>query len=207
MKSLKQKKIIVLTGPSGAGKTEMQNYLLENYSIDFCKFITSTTRPKRKTDKHKISYYFRQLLRFKRMIETKKFFEFEEVFPGGYYGCEYVELERILKSKKVPIIVADVKGALKFLGKVETDTIDLSKIEPIVFYIDCPITEMIERIKKDNESGKRNDTEEDLENRFKRMVFEINQKHHFDNIISNSGRHQHLTGNELVNEIFKKIKN
>jgi guanylate kinase len=196
---MEKKKIIILTGPSGAGKTELKKFLLMDYKDIFCEFVTSTTRKIRPNEQHGSDYYFRELHDFQIKIDTQKLFEHEEVFPGKFYGCEYYELDRILQSKKTPLLVVDVKGALKFLGKGSLETIDLSKIDPVVFFITCPINILIDRIKKDNELGKRNDSETDIEKRYQRMVFELGLQPEFQNIINNN-RNFGFTANELINK-------
>lgn len=201
-----KKDILILTGPSGAGKTALKEYLLENFKPDFQKFITSTTRSMRPGEQHGVDYYFRQFQDFSQMIQNKEVFEHEEVFPGKMYGCEYDELIRITQSHKTPVLTVDVNGALKFLGKSSTGNIDLSAINPIVFYISSSLETLIARVKKDNELGKRNDNEIDLNERFRRMGLELGLQTEFDNIVINDNRHQHLTGNELVNKIFEKLK-
>lgn len=202
---MEKKKIIILTGPSGAGKTELKKILLSDYKNDFCEFITSTTRKIRPNENHGVDYYFREFQDFEKMITANQLFEYEEVFQGKFYGCEYYELDRILQSKKIPLLVVDVKGALKFLGKETLETTDLSKIDPIVFFITCPINVLIDRIRKDNKLGNRNDSETDIEKRYQRMVFELGLQQEFLNIISNN-RDIVFTGNELINEIFKTLK-
>jgi guanylate kinase len=204
---MEKKKIIILTGPSGAGKTELANYLLEHYSGDFSKFITHTSREMRPGEQNGHEYYFRSPEDFKKEIKRNSFFEYEEVFQNCFYGCSTEELKRISLSNKLSLLVVDVNGALKFAGKSKSTTIDLQNINPIIFYIHCPIEELINRIKKDNENRKRNDTKKTLEKRYERMVYELSQKNQFNNIIDNFGKHPHLSGNELVNKIFETIKN
>ena len=203
----KKKPIIVLTGQSAAGKSDMQTFCLKGYKTDFEKFVTSTNRPIRPGEVHGKDYLFHhEEGLFQEKIVQGDFFEHEEVFKGRFYGCEYSEMERISGSGKIPLLVVDVKGALKFAGKIQTDTIDLSKIDPQIFYIYCPIEELIRRIQYDNAKNKRNDDQKTLEERYERMVFELSVKDQFENIIHNFDRHQHFTGNELINKIFEKLK-
>ena len=74
-----------------------------------------------------------------------------------------------------------------------------------MFFITCPINVLIDRIKKDNKAGKRNDSETDIEKRYERMVFELGQQPQFQNIINND-REFSFTANELINKILETIK-
>ncbi|HWB65064.1 MAG TPA: hypothetical protein VG603_16210, partial [Chitinophagales bacterium] len=105
------KKIIIITAPSGAGKSSIVKKLLkQNHALDFS--ISCTTREKRLGETDGRDYYFITVEDFKRKIQNNEFAEYEEVYPGKFYGTLKSEIERIWNERKVAIFDIDVKGAL-----------------------------------------------------------------------------------------------
>lgn len=107
------KRVIVITGASGAGKTTIANYLTEKY--DLPKVVTHTTRKPRGSERDGIDYYF----------ETKESFDknhyIERVdFSGKEYGSSYEGLERAFKQaehtkyQNVIVLVVDTVGAISY---------------------------------------------------------------------------------------------
>ena len=112
-------KLLIFSAPSGAGKTTIVRYLLGlNLGIEFS--ISATSREKRKNEINGKDYYFLSPEEFKRKIELQEFIEWEEVYPGQYYGSMKNEVERIRKLGKHVIFDVDVIGGLnikKLYGK------------------------------------------------------------------------------------------
>ncbi len=105
------KKIIVITAPSGAGKTSIVKTLLQKYpKLGFS--ISAATRSKRDNETHGKDYYFLTQDTFQRHIENNDFIEWEMVYEGKYYGTLKSEIHRLWKDGKVPILDIDVKGAI-----------------------------------------------------------------------------------------------
>ena len=104
-------KIIVITAPSGAGKTSITRYLLKTFPrLAFS--ISAATRQPRSYETNAVDYYFIPLEDFKQKIQRKEFAEWEMVYEGKYYGTLKSELERIWKNGQVPLLDIDVKGAI-----------------------------------------------------------------------------------------------
>jgi hypothetical protein len=88
IKSLKQaprNHIIILTAPSGAGKTSITRYLLERFS-SLLFSISATTRPARENEVDGRDYYFLSPEKFQQKIQENAFVEWEMVYEGKYYG-------------------------------------------------------------------------------------------------------------------------
>ena len=85
-------KIIILAGPSGAGKSTIVQYLksIQEFNLDFS--ISATSRTKRETETEGKEYYFLSIEQFKSRIEDNEFLEWEEVYPGQYYGTMKSEI-------------------------------------------------------------------------------------------------------------------
>lgn len=115
-----QKKLIILTAPSGAGKTTIAHELLKQMpELSFS--VSATTRAPRRGEVEGTDYYFLNPDEFRQRIAARDFLEYEMVYEGKYYGTLYSELERIWRQNKFPLRVVDVAGALalkeKFGGK------------------------------------------------------------------------------------------
>ncbi|MEO6167543.1 MAG: guanylate kinase, partial [Chitinophagales bacterium] len=104
-------KLIVITAPSGAGKTTISKHLLEAYpTLEFS--VSATTRARRPDEVHGKDYYFLTEEQFKVRIDNQSFVEWEEVYAGTFYGTLKDEIEAIWKTGKAVLFDVDVKGAM-----------------------------------------------------------------------------------------------
>ena len=105
------KKLIVITAPSGAGKTTIVHHLLARF--DTLAFsVSATTRRPRPDEQDGRDYYFLTPASFKAEIEAGAFVEWEEVYEGQFYGTLRAEVERLWAQNKDIIFDIDVQGAL-----------------------------------------------------------------------------------------------
>lgn len=104
-----RKRIIVLTAPSGAGKTTIARRVMEE--IPELRFsVSATTRPRRTHERDGIDYHFIDAESFQRQIEAGEMLEYEEVYPGRFYGTLRSEVED--KAAEGPVLLdIDVHGA------------------------------------------------------------------------------------------------
>ena len=87
-------KIIIITAPSGAGKTSITRFLLNKYpQLEFS--VSAATRQARGKEKNGVDYYFMSVEEFQQKIQDNQFVEWEMVYEGKYYGTLKNELERI----------------------------------------------------------------------------------------------------------------
>ena len=102
-------KLIILTAPSGAGKTSITRYLLDKYpALSFS--ISAATRSPRGQEVDGIDYHFMSVDEFKQKIDEDAFIEWEMVYEGCYYGTLKSELDRIWSLGKIPMLDIDVQG-------------------------------------------------------------------------------------------------
>jgi guanylate kinase len=103
-------KLIIITAPSGAGKTTVVKHLLTEFPV--LKFsVSATTRTMRQNEKHGVDYFFMSVDAFKQKIHEGDFIEWEEVYPGKYYGTLIAEIEKNQKLGYHMIFDVDVIGA------------------------------------------------------------------------------------------------
>ncbi len=106
-----QGKLFIFSAPSGAGKsTIVQHLARKEPKLSFS--ISATSRPPRGREQDGRDYYFIREEEFRKKIEEDAFLEWEEVYPGRYYGTLRSEVERIWKSGRHALFDIDVRGGL-----------------------------------------------------------------------------------------------
>jgi len=167
-----QQPIIIITAPSGAGKTSITKYLLQKYP--FLSFsISAATRQPRGQEQNGIDYYFLSAADFQQKIKENAFIEWEMVYEGKYYGTLKTELERIWSEDKVPMLDIDVKGAILVQQQFPQQSLSL--------FIEPPSVDAL----KIRLASRGTETEESLQARVNKASYEISFKHHFNHIILN----------------------
>lgn len=110
---MKQKgKIIVVAAPSGCGKSTIINALLKGEDLNLGFAVSATTRQPREGEVDGVNYYFMTEESFRSKIADGGFVEYEEVYPGRFYGTLHSEVERITGEGHNIILDLDVNGAL-----------------------------------------------------------------------------------------------
>lgn len=105
-------KCIIVSAPSGAGKTTIVRHLLgRGLGLDFS--VSATSRPRRDYERDGHDYFFITADEFRARIAADAFVEWEEVYPGRFYGTLRSEIERIWQQGRHPIFDVDVVGGLR----------------------------------------------------------------------------------------------
>jgi guanylate kinase len=165
-------KIIILTAPSGAGKTSITRFLLKKYP-QLAFSVSAATREPRGNEKDKVDYYFMKEQTFKDRIHENAFVEWEMVYEGKYYGTLKDELQRIWDEGRVPVLDIDVKGAIHVQQQFPGDCLTL--------FIEPPsVDELKNRLMK-----RGTESDETLNARVNKAAYELSFKHEFDTIIVN----------------------
>jgi guanylate kinase len=166
-------KIIIITAPSGAGKTSITRYLLEKYPANLAFSVSAATRSPRSYEKNGVDYYFISLEAFKQKILDNEFAEWEMVYEGKYYGTLKSELDRIWAAGKTPLLDIEVKGAIHIRQLYPHSTLAL--------FIEPPsVDELRRRLEM-----RGTETVESLLARVNKAAYEISFKNQFDRIIVN----------------------
>jgi guanylate kinase len=104
-------KLVIISAPSGAGKTTIVNHLLKKgLGLEFS--VSATTREPRGKEKNGKEYYFISVGDFKERIKNNEFTEWQEVYNNQFYGTLKSEIERIWSDKKHVLFDVDVKGGI-----------------------------------------------------------------------------------------------
>ena len=93
-------KLIVFSAPSGAGKTSIVKYLIDQKELNLGFSISATSRKNREKEINGKDYYFLSVDDFKSKIKNNAFLEWEEVYPNSFYGTLNSEIDRIWKLGK-----------------------------------------------------------------------------------------------------------
>jgi len=116
-------KLIVFSAPSGAGKTSIVKYLIDQKELNLGFSISATSRKNRENEINGKDYYFLSVDGFKSKIKKNAFLEWEEVYPNSFYGTLNSEVDRIWKLGKHVIFDIDVSGGLRIKRKYPEKTI------------------------------------------------------------------------------------
>jgi guanylate kinase len=167
------KKIIVISAPSGAGKTTLIKQLLSQRSdIEFS--VSACSRPSREGETHGKDYYFLTADEFRAKIDANEFIEWEEVYPGSFYGTLRSELDRIWSKGHHVIFDLDVVGGMNIKKLYAEKTLSIFVMPPSVEVLE-------QRIRK-----RQSDSEEQISKRIEKAEWEMQFAENFDVVIVNN---------------------
>lgn len=119
------KKSIIISAPSGAGKTTIVRHLLSVMPNTLAFSVSATTRKPRGTEQHGIDYFFLTEETFKLKIAEQAFVEYEEVYPSCFYGTLKTEVESVWASGRALVFDVDVKGAISLKSLFKTQALSV----------------------------------------------------------------------------------
>jgi guanylate kinase len=167
-----QNKVVIITAPSGSGKTTLVKHLLSQFpKLEFS--VSACTRSPRSGEKDGVDYYFISVEEFKNRISNNDFVEYEEVYPGTYYGTLKTELQRIWSKGHIVLFDVDVKGAMHLK--------EIFKDKALSVFIKAPSLEILEKRLR----SRGTETEEKIQERLHKVLEESAFESVFDKIIIN----------------------
>ena len=165
-------KLIVISAPSGSGKTSIVSYLLKNMeTLSFS--ISACSREKRENEIEGKDYHFLGIEGFKRSIKEDSFLEWEEVYKNQFYGTLKSEVKRIWSEGKTVIFDVDVVGGLNIKKQYPKECLS-------IFIMPPSVEVLAERL-----IGRGSESDESLQKRLDKAEEEISQNQEFDTVILN----------------------
>lgn len=168
-----QGKLIIFSAPSGSGKSTIINKLMSDYGLQGRFSISATSRKPRGSEQDGVEYYFLSEEDFRRRISEGDFLEYEEVYPGCFYGTLRSEVDRTLARGENVILDIDVQGGLN-VKKIYGD-------RALTLFIQPP---SIERLRERLER-RGTDAPEVIERRLAKAETELSFAHRYDAVVVN----------------------
>jgi guanylate kinase len=185
-------KMIIISAPSGAGKTTIVKHLLQRFpQLGFS--VSATSRAIREGELNGREYYFISADDFRLMIKNNKLLEWQEVYPGSYYGTQVSEIERIAANGQYPVFDVDVVGGLN-IKKMYGDN-------ALAVFIRPPSFEILESRLR----SRATDSEESLQKRLRKVKQELTFEQEFDQVIVNDKLEDALKHAEMLVKCFLGI--
>ncbi|MCM1518537.1 MAG: guanylate kinase [Pseudoflavonifractor sp.] len=166
-------KIIIISAPSGCGKSTIIGRLLELGEIDMRFSVSATSRAPRAGEVDGVHYRFLTEECFRQCIERGEFVEYEEVYPGRFYGTLKSEIERVCGDGHNVILDIDVKGGVN-VKRIYGDR------AVSIFIMPPSVDELRRRL-----VGRATDAPEVIEERVAKAAYEITFAPQFDHTVVN----------------------
>lgn len=170
--SAQSHKMIVVSAPSGAGKTTIVKYLLKTFpQLGFS--ISATSRKIRAGEIDGREYYFLTTAQFKMMIENNDLLEWQEVYAGNFYGTPVSEVQRINTNGQIPVFDLDVVGGINVKKMYGENVLALFVKPPSVLDLENRLR------------TRATENEESIQRRLSKAKWELSFENQFDKIILN----------------------
>ena len=163
--------MLIVSSPSGAGKTTISRLLLEREK-GLTMSVSATTRPRRPSEVSGRDYHFIDRGEYDRMVERKEFLEHAEVFGNGY-GTPRAPVEKALAEGRDILFDVDWQGARQMAETVRSDMVS-------VFILPPSYAELERRLRT-----RAQDSDEAVARRMAKAADEMSHWHEYDYIIIN----------------------
>ncbi len=161
-------KAVIISAPSGAGKTTIVKHLLGIRELKLAFSISACTRPAREGEKDGRDYHFLEVGSFKSMIDEGAFVEWEEVYKNNYYGTLKSEVDRIWKMDHHVLFDVDVMGGINLKNKFGENAFSIFVMPPSI------------EVLRHRLEARRTESDEKIRNRINKAVLEIKYARKFD---------------------------
>ena len=166
-------KIIVLSAPSGTGKSTIIGELMKMPDLNLGFSVSATSRAPRGTEQDGVQYYFLSPDEFAARIERGEFVEWAEVYSGTRYGTLVSEVERVTGQGKNLIMDIDVEGALNVKKRYG----DLA----LLIFIEPPTLQSL----KERLRSRATDDDESIRRRLDKAEYEMSFANRNDKVVVN----------------------
>lgn len=164
--------LVILSSPSGGGKTSVIHRIIETYNGRFVYSISATTRQPRPGEENGKDYFFLTEQEFEAHIKNDLLLEWEQVH-GYRYGTPKSYVEQAISAGKFVLLDIDVKGALHIAQKFPQYSLTIFVAPP-------SLDELIQRLRNRN-----TDSEAEINKRLERIPMEMELSKRFDYIVVN----------------------
>jgi len=164
--------LVIISSPSGGGKTTIIQKILQKYPEKYVYSISATTRKARPGEVDGKDYFFLTEEQFQNDIDQNLFLEWETVH-GFFYGTPKAYIEKCINEGKFVFLDIDVNGALRVARNFPKRTITIFVSPP-------SIKELIKRLQ-----NRRTDSKQEIDNRLERIPMEMEKSTRFDHIVIN----------------------
>jgi guanylate kinase len=178
-------KLIVFTAPSGSGKTTIVKHILQTFP-NTAFSVSATTRQRRGHETHGKDYFYLSVDTFKLWINNQAFAEWEEVYPGQFYGTLCTEIERLHELGKHVVFDVDVQGALSIKRMYPEQT--------LAIFIKVPSMEVLEQRLR----SRGTESDVSLQRRLEKARHELTFEDEFDVVLINDNLAQTLQEAEAI---------
>ncbi len=165
-------KLLIFSAPSGSGKTTLVRHILQ-LDPRLVSSVSATSRKKRENETHGKDYYFLSPDEFRKKIASKEFIEWEEVYPGQYYGTLKQDVERLRNEGKHVVFDVDVVGGLN-IKKLFGD-------DALAIFVKAPSLKVLEKRLRERST----EDEDSLQKRIGKAIDEMKFSDKFDIILIN----------------------
>ena len=183
-------KCIILSAPSGSGKTTIVNHLITLSDLKLEFSISACTRKKRDGETDGKDYYFLSIDEFRTKIDENEFIEWEEVYKNLYYGTLKSEITRIWNNNKNVVFDVDVMGGINLKRHFGSDALSVFVMPP-----------SIEELQKRLES-RGTEPAEKIKGRLAKAGFEMKYAEKFDKVLTNDNLDRALKEAEEIVKAF-----
>lgn len=164
----KKGKIIIISAPSGCGKSTIIGEIMRRGNVDMQFSVSATNRQPRQGEENGISYHFLTDDQFRKAIDEDAFVEYEEVYPGRYYGTLKSELTDRMNEGINVVLDIDVKGGVRVK--------EMYGDKAISIFIEPPSVEELRR----RLEGRATDSAEQINQRVGKAEFELGYAPKYD---------------------------
>lgn len=179
-------KLIIISAPSGCGKSTIISHLMERGNIQMEFSVSATNRQPRPGETDGVNYHFLTTENFNDLISKGEFIEYEEVYPGRFYGTLKSEIQHRLDSDRNIILDVDVKGGINVKH--------LYGDRALSIFIEPPSIEIL----RSRLTNRGTEAPEVVEERVARAEFEISMAQQFDAIVVNNDLDEAVGNTERI---------
>lgn len=169
----KEGKIIIVSAPSGCGKSTIINAIMERANVPLQFSVSATNRKPRTGEQNGVNYHFLTTEEFQLHITNGDFVEYEEVYPGRFYGTLRSEVEQRCANGENVVLDIDVKGGVNVKRMFGSKALSIFIMPPSV-----------EELRRRLES-RATDSADDIDRRVAKAELEISFAPQYDTVVVN----------------------